>query len=668
EVAFFDKGLIYDRDSLPSPDVMVYDTPAMGFDTAARYRLQLLDQFTDAHGLVIVDYNLPPGAMLNPSNPIADHPVEDTNDSAWMSGQAVAALAMDGDLTGAELVLSGIVKYDWSPTGDLIRYPGNANPFDGPDPYTQVAGAYFAWKFANSAGNEEVQSLAQQLIGKWIDQLYRTNGKLGSVTILFPALMELDEVATKIGIDQTRLNEVTNLINEQKAVVVAGTMILDTLSTPFPLLSGVTGTLVAGSVVASVLDNTTLYSLSIAAEAGLDDISVALPTGFTIDYKLGTLTNPELDTSGLNLMFWEDLVMHDLAPSLLLNEVTSDLANLTASYGMLPFQWLAGSSTGVAESQSYVENAGQDADGYRGPTATNPYLGNYWWRTDSRSGPGTSDVHVVSWGDGAQVPTAASAQVHNVVYVGIDNTGLLQIRVFDDSDQDEPVSISETMLPHSEAGAISILKQQLPTLVPPHAMTDAEKTEILTEVSSLLDQTASVPPVMTYNRVDYLVMRGLFNLDPGVWENAPVHLGVSVNVPIPQLGSAQVAGYVNSDGAFSLVGSGTLSPAGFSLTSTTVEVSNSGAQIWGSIALPGLGSCKVYGSVDTSGNFSLLGYDDLAPAGFSLTNTTVEVSNSGAQIWGSVYLPGLGSCKVYGSVDTSGNFSLLGYDDLAPAG
>ena len=145
---------------------------------------------------------------------------------------------------------------------------------------------------------------------------------------------------------------------------------------------------------------------------------------------------------------------------------------------------------------------------------------------------------------------------------------------------------------------------------------------------------------------------------------------VSGNLQLPAgIGSAQFSGDVNgSDGAFSLVGSGTLSPAGFSLTSTTVEVSNSGAQIWGSIDLPGLGSCNVYGSVDASGNFLLSGSDDLAPVGFSLTNTTVEVSNSGAQIWGSVYLPGLGSCNVYGSVDTSGNFSLLGYDDLAPAG
>ncbi|MGO9921910.1 MAG: hypothetical protein ACLQIB_45350 [Isosphaeraceae bacterium] len=721
-VAFFKDGLIYNRDGLMTPDVMVYDSTQMGLDTSARYRLQLLDQFTDVNGLVIVDYNIPPGMTLNPNNPIADHPIIDTDDSAWMTGQALAAVSMLGDMDAAALILSGMVNDEWSPAGDLLRYTGNTRAFSGLDPATQIAGCYFAWKFANSVGNQQVEGLAIQVIDKWIDEIYRSNGTLGpgGPKMLLPGLIELDEVAAATGIDQTRQDDVNQLLDEQRLAAVA-------LS-----LGYVSG--------AAVLDNSTLYALCDAVEAGLDNADIAalgLPSWLQTDLAQAGLAIPTLDESGLNLMFWENLVMHELAPSAMLNAVTADLANITASYD-LPFQWLAGGSAGVAAAESYVQTAGQDAEDYPASSEpTNQYLGNYWWRTDDRGGPGTSDLQVMSWGNGSGsgVPTSNKS---NLVIIGTDTSGLLHIRVFD-AVGTETLDTNQTKLPSSEAGAVSTLKQQLQSLTSPNNLTPQQKWQFLEQVTSILDQTNAVVPVTTYNRVDYLVMRGLLNLDASVWQNAPFHIGVSVDLSIPQFGSIEVSGYVDSDGTFSLNGSGALSPAGFPLlnatvtvggngtsvsgtvsgtlqlpfdigslwvtgnlnlngdgacsltnsltagealslggftltssasASATVTVSNIVAEAWitGDVYLPNVGSCYVTGAVDNLGNFFLSGSDDLSPGGFYLTETSVIVTNTGVSISGQVDLPAVGSCSVQGWVDNLGDFFLTGSDDLYPGG
>jgi Immunoglobulin I-set domain len=661
QVAFFQNGLIYTRTYSVTgsgpltvlTDVMTYDTPELGYDTSARYRLQLLDQFTDNNGLVIVDYNLPPGTSLNPQNPIADHPIIDTDDSAWMSGQAVAALAMDGDLVGAQLVLSGIVNNDWSPAGDLIRYPGNTDPFDGLDPATQIAGAYFAWKFANAAGNQEVQSLAQQLIAKWIDEIYTSNGTLGldGPKVLLPALIELDEVATTIGVDQTRLDNLNQLLNEQKLAVAVAS---------FGTLSGV-----------AVLDNTTLYALCDAFEAGLDDTQLAalgLPTWIQVDLTKADLPIPPFDQSGLNLMFWENLVMHDIAPSAMLNLVTTDLASITASYD-LPFQWLDGSPSGLAETQAYVANAGANADSYDGPVGQNPYLGNYWWRTDDRSGPGTSDLQVIPWGNGSTAPTSGN----NAVFIGIDNNNLLHIRVFDDGGDNTDNLFSdvvETQLPSTEDAAIATLKQQIQALSTPTMLTDAQKAQFVAEVASILGQPNGAVPVITYNRVDYLVARGLFNLDSSVWLDAPDHIGISVNLPVPEIGSIGVSGYVDSDGTFSLSGAESVSPGGFPLEDAKATITNSGFMLMGDVLLPGnIGMAQVSGSVnENDGTFSLTGSANLSFDGFSIANASVTVGNTEATVSGDIDLPNVGYCSVSGAVYSDGDFSLTGYGALSPGG
>jgi hypothetical protein len=118
------------------------------------------------------------------------------------------------------------------------------------------------------------------------------------------------------------------------------------------------------------------------------------------------------------------------------------------------------------------------------------------------------DLQLMSWGDGSGMPTSGK----NLVIAGIDNDGLLHIRTFDaagvrtdifetrDSGgaldlkstdasgavlSDEP----ESSLPTAESSAITTLKQQLPDLLPPHALSSAERDEVLIEVSSSIDHT-----------------------------------------------------------------------------------------------------------------------------------------------------------------------------------
>jgi len=105
-------------------------------------------------------------------------------------------------------------------------------------------------------------------------------------------------------------------------------------------------------------------------------------------------------------------------------------------------------------------------------------------------GFGTSgfDLQLMSWGDGTGVPTSGN----NLVIVGTDNNNLLHIRIFD-QDGNRVTDIDETKLPPAQAQAILTLKQQLPGLLPPHVMTDAEKAQVLREATSIAGQTRTSP-------------------------------------------------------------------------------------------------------------------------------------------------------------------------------
>jgi hypothetical protein len=96
---------------------------------------------------------------------------------------------------------------------------------------------------------------------------------------------------------------------------------------------------------------------------------------------------------------------------------------------------------------------------------------------------GGYDLRLMSWGDGSGVPTSGS----NVVIVGIDNNGLIHIRIFDASSK-KVTDTDETKLPATQAGEVSALKQKIPGLLPPHVLTAAEKAELVREAPSIVGQ------------------------------------------------------------------------------------------------------------------------------------------------------------------------------------
>src|SRR5262249_45461785 len=94
------------------------------------------------------------------------------------------------------------------------------------------------------------------------------------------------------------------------------------------------------------------------------------------------------------------------------------------------------------------------------------------------------NLQLMSWGDGSGVPNAGS----DFVIVGTDNSNLLHIRIFGASGN-LVTDTDETKLPAAQAAAIATLKQQLPGLLPPHELTDAERAAVLRQVIAIVDQT-----------------------------------------------------------------------------------------------------------------------------------------------------------------------------------
>jgi hypothetical protein len=101
---------------------------------------------------------------------------------------------------------------------------------------------------------------------------------------------------------------------------------------------------------------------------------------------------------------------------------------------------------------------------------------------------GSYDLLLMSWGDGTKVPASGK----DLVVVGIDNNSLLHIRIFDASGS-IIADTDETKLT-GQAAAIQTLKQQLPGLVLPHVLTDAEKNKVIDEAISIVSQVLTGSP------------------------------------------------------------------------------------------------------------------------------------------------------------------------------
>ena len=98
------------------------------------------------------------------------------------------------------------------------------------------------------------------------------------------------------------------------------------------------------------------------------------------------------------------------------------------------------------------------------------------------------DLRVMSWGKGSGVPTSGK----KLVILGIDNHGLLHIRIFDAGGK-SVMNTDETKLSDAQVAAILTLKRQLQGLSAPHVLTGGEKARVIRKVTSIVAQTSQDP-------------------------------------------------------------------------------------------------------------------------------------------------------------------------------
>jgi hypothetical protein len=155
------------------------------------------------------------------------------------------------------------------------------------------------------------------------------------------------------------------------------------------------------------------------------------------------------------------------------NNPTAAAVNYAAWKALLPtyFQWVPIDPTKESQTQNFNNFY---------PGATPASAGDAAKQLEAMQ---LEAVKVLSWGDGSGVPTSGNS----LVIVGIDNNGLLHIRIFD-AGGNEVTDTDETKLPSSQAGAIATLKQQIPGLLPPHVLTGADMTQIINEATSIVGQ------------------------------------------------------------------------------------------------------------------------------------------------------------------------------------
>jgi hypothetical protein len=141
-------------------------------------------------------------------------------------------------------------------------------------------------------------------------------------------------------------------------------------------------------------------------------------------------------------------------------------------------------------------------------------------------------------------------------------------------------------------------------------------------------------------------------------------------LPLDVLGRQAVAfqGDFHSDGSFLMTGSAEMTIADFTIANTSLSLSSAGLSGAGVMSLPGLGEAQMSGSIQATGEASLMGQADLSPLGLTIAGASVNVNQSGAQISGRLVLPALGHANVSGEADARGRFNLSGEAQLAPLG
>jgi len=119
--------------------------------------------------------------------------------------------------------------------------------------------------------------------------------------------------------------------------------------------------------------------------------------------------------------------------------------------------------------------------------------------------------------------------------------------------------------------------------------------------------------------------------------------------------SVVVGGTVYSDGTFSLKGETILTLAGYRLSKAEVTFSNYGVTVAGDVNI-GISSVRMSGSIDSDGTFSLTGSGNISIIGYTITSASVTLRNSG--LTGIVYVTYAGtSFNVNFTVKTNGQIN-----------
>jgi hypothetical protein len=163
--------------------------------------------------------------------------------------------------------------------------------------------------------------------------------------------------------------------------------------------------------------------------------------------------------------------------------------------------------------------------------------------------------------------------------------------------------------------------------------------------------TASVP---TVNLLGFTLNNVSATLD----DAHDLTLGATATLPV--VGDVTFTGSATPDGQYSLSATAAdFALFGFTFSSVTATLDNSGLTASADVTLPVTGHVRVSGSVTPSGQYSFQGtVTNVTVLGFMLTNLTATVNNSGVTVDAHATLPIISTVDLSGQVQSNGNYNL----------
>jgi hypothetical protein len=137
-------------------------------------------------------------------------------------------------------------------------------------------------------------------------------------------------------------------------------------------------------------------------------------------------------------------------------------------------------------------------------------------------------------------------------------------------------------------------------------------------------------------------------------------LVLSASATLPLVGTAKLSGTIQDATHFTLTAPiPSVKVGGFTMTNDTVTLSNTGLVLAGTATLPLVGTAKLSGTVQDATHFTLTAPIPSVKLGaFTLSNDTVTLSPSSLGLKGTATLPVVGSLNLSGTITDSTHFSL----------